>query len=520
MRSGRLKILSLLLLTALFAAACSLNGGKTAETDISSETSVTSSESSEVSVEESSSATDTQILSSLNLLPVKGDDALVNEIESLPDVVAVGRIEEVSGADEYVIVFEFPIDHKDPKAGTFYQIASLKYRDRNAPTLFLCGGYEISYTTSEEKETHLSRAYNCNFIEAEFRCYGRSCIEGFSIEDPESYKVLNNEDASEDFHQMIENLKTVFSGKWIFEGSSKGGEFTCYQAYRHPEDADVFVAEAAMLRCGQNFPGMYKYAYTVAGDDRYGKKEAKEIRDLITSFQVEAIRYRDKIQDHLQDYTAGKKIIVPVEILFDCLVLDQVYYWQYCDQEYIDMVKDILSRKKDGKLTIPENDYCNKIFQAILRGYGPWQYEYFDPESSVLGYFNYQCYREDGNYLYDFSYLRKALAKEDKDLKLNVTEDMEKDIFAMRIPDKVREYNSYSSQSLEDRLSAVDKTSKPLILINGLTDIHSVSEITECQNPNVHIFNIPEAMHIEAEINYMSSEQREEFDSLLRSILD
>ena len=110
------------------------------------------------------------------------------------------------------------------------------------------------------------------------------------------WEYLTCAQASEDFHTMIGSLKNIFSGKWCFEGASKGGEFTTYYLSSHPEDIDLFIAECAMLKLGANSPGSLDYVYTTAGDDRYGKEQAKEYRDLLLRFQVEMIKHRDDLQ--------------------------------------------------------------------------------------------------------------------------------------------------------------------------------------------------------------------------------
>jgi len=48
---------------------------------------------------------------------------------------------------------------------------------------------------------------------------------------------------------------------------------------------------------------------------------------------------------------------------------------------------------------------------------------------------------------------------------------------------------------------------------NGLTDIYHTPEV-------VHIFNIPHGTHEEVTADYLSPEQKEEFDRLVRKILE
>ncbi len=168
--------------------------------------------------------------------------------------------------------------------------------------------------------------------------------------------------------------------------------------------------------------------------------------------------------------------------------------------------------------------YIDKLYEALFMGYGPWQYQIEQDdilrEPDVVYQYNFQNYREDGNYLYDFSYLRKALAEDGSGLTLNITEEMEPDIHQMRLAGEQRNAFTYSPESLELRLNAIETTQKPLILINGLTDLHSIAEITESDNPNVYIFNIPGAAHHETEPNQLSDSQFKEFDKIIQSVLN
>jgi len=55
---------------------------------------------------------------------------------------------------------------------------------------------------------------------------------------------------------------------------------------------------------------------------------------------------------------------------------------------------------------------------------------------------------------------------------------------------------------------------------NGLTDIYHTHEVTKSDNENVHIFNIPHGTHEEVTADYLSPEQKEEFDRLVRKTLE
>ena len=282
-----------MLSAVIFLSSCGRNDTATSETKSDTSSPTTSETTVETSPSETSSVTtegsDPSLITVTEApdgtdFSVSGDmkdahDELAEEFRKLPGVVNVQKRSHYDDS-QYVLFFEMPVDHKDPAKGTFLQRVYVKYRGKDAPNMCTIGGYNLYYGMYDgdfydEAEPLFSEKYGCNLIEPEYRFDGNSRPNGFSSDKADYWEYLTCEQASEDFHEIIESLKTFFSGKWCIEGMSKGGEFTAYQLGRHPEDADLFIAECAMLKIGQNSPGLCDYIYTTAGDDRYGKEKAK-----------------------------------------------------------------------------------------------------------------------------------------------------------------------------------------------------------------------------------------------------
>ena len=464
---------------------------------------------------------------------VPAEDDLAQELLSLPGVVKVGR-KNIGNLkydeNQYLVYYEMPIDHNDPSKGTFTQRMYLNYKGNDAPNVFYIGGYNLYYGINDERETELAAKYNCNFFEPEYRFDGGSMPDGFSPTETDYWEYLNCAQASEDFHSMIEGLKTIFNGKWCIEGISKGGEFTVYQAGKHPEDADLYVAEAAMLKCNNGYPGLYEYMYTKAGDDTYGKDQAKEYRDMVLAFQVELIKNRDVLEERYwkeatEKYGMTFSSTFTKELLFDCTVLDLNYIWQFALEEEFESIKMTMEMKpKDGETdkTKQENFY-SKAISTMTDLYGPWQYavkeRWLAPEEGQIYNYLFQCATEDGYYAYDFSYLRKALEKDGSGASLFVTEDMEKDLYLLRLDEKHQQTFPYNDEACRIRCRAVEETQKPLILVNPTTDVHYVAEIKESSNPNVHIFPVIGGGHGDAEISYLTEKQFQEYDQVVKQAL-
>ena len=466
-------------------------------------------------------------------------DELAEEFRKLPGVVNVQKSTKYDDS-QYVLIYEMPVDHNDSSKGTFQQRVYVKYKGKDAPNMFTIGGYNLYYGMYDgdfydEAEPLFAKKYGCNLIEPEYRFDGSSRPDGFSNDKTDYWEYLNCEQASEDFHEIIESLKTLLSGKWCIEGMSKGGEFTAYQLGRHPEDADLFIAECAMLKIGKNSPGLCDYIYTTAGDDRYGKEVAKEYRDLLLEFQVEMLKHEDEFcEEYWKNATEmyGLKFASSFtkEILYECTVFDLAHIFQYDsedmpDGDLFEEMKEALE-VKDADTDWQKLQFKERSFEVMENLYGPWHYAYDERDVSGssddmnLYAFMFQCYREDGYYAYDFSYLRDALKKSGSDVSLYITEEMEPEVFGYRIADVHKEFFAYNPDVLNTRVGAVENTEKPLIIVNGLSDIYQVTEIKESGNPNVHIFNLPSSFHDEVTIEFLSYEQFKEYDEIVCSALD
>lgn len=540
------------LLAALFFLSSCSKSGADASTEPSSDSSVSSADTSTSSVSDpevtsvssgspsssSDSGSDPETQTSYfdpdgeTLVPADGDVA--EELSKLPGVTHVYKRKAFT-QDQYLLYYEMPIDHNDPGKGTFTQRLYVYYKGKDAPNMFNVGGYNLYYGMYDgdlynEAESVFSQKYNCNFFEPEYRFDGASIPEGFLNTEADNWEYLTSEQASEDFHAMINSLKTIFHRNWCMEGSSKGGVFTTYYLSSHPEDIDLFIAECAMVKMDRNYPGSTDYVYTTAGDDHYGKEQAKKYRDLLLRFQVEMIKHRDILQDEY--WTRATKYYeqefassFTKEILFDCTVLDMRFIFQYDNVDFaggnfFERMEEVLSYADEPS---QKQRFINLSCDLLEDIYGPWHYSFDavagDPDAMNIYAFFFQNYHEDGNLDYDFSYLRKALKKDGNGASLYITEEMEPDVFSYRITDWHKDM-SYSPDALNARLAAIENTEKPLILVNGLSDIYQVAEIKECDNPNVHIFNLPKSFHDEVSLDFLSDEQFKEYDAIVREALE
>ena len=434
--------------------------------------------------------------------------------ERLLGLKNVTRVEELEldydgKSDEeevYLVYWEMPLDHGDPDKGRFEVRMAVRYTGDGNPNVFSCGGYEIDDGVYEwGPSSLLMNDYDINYFESEFRFYGQSRPEGYEASKIEFLEYLTDENAAGDFYEMVTELKTLTSGTWTMAGSSKGGMLTVYQEYIYPDTADLYIAEVAPIDIADGTPGFYEFLNTEIGDLKFGKEQAEEYREMILALQVEAVRYRDRFQEEFWEqgiadgytYTAKQT----KEFLYDMAVAGLgIIFWQYNDDEITEEFREVYD-------AIGTDGFEEKLFDLMLKYSGPSFY-YSNDEFAI------QCCIEDGYNSYDISYLREVLASEGLADRFYITEDMEKDFYTYQVDDEILTGFPYNDDHRKAMLAAIDNGTKPLILINGNSDVWAPYEITETDNPNTYIFNVAEGTHLTSYEDF-DEEMREEFNDIL-----
>jgi hypothetical protein len=135
--------------------------------------------------------------------------------------------------------FTQPIDHDHPEAGTFQQYVALMHRDSAAPLVIYTSGYDAGW---KRFRTEPSTLLDANQISIEYRFYNLSKPENRAAID---WSKLNVHQNAEDEHAIITELESIYTGKRIQTGGSKGGENSMFHEMLHPEDLDGVVAYVA-----------------------------------------------------------------------------------------------------------------------------------------------------------------------------------------------------------------------------------------------------------------------------------
>ncbi|WP_316636295.1 S28 family serine protease [uncultured Flavobacterium sp.] len=277
-------------------------------------------------------------------------------------------IENLEGYSEsYQLILDEPLDHKNPQMGTFKHYVYLSHLDFNKPMVIETHGYNTGNIKSE-----VSKLLNANQIAVEYRFYGKSRPE------PLPWEYLTNDQAIEDYHDIVSKLKQLYLGKWISTGISKGGETALIYKSKYPNDVDVAMPYVAPLINTQEDPRTVNHDRTVG---------VPECRAKITAFQRAVLENREAILKEFTEYAEAKKMTfteVPFNESLEYAVLEFPFsFWQWggkCDaipaitaspKELFDYLNDIVDVR-----TYNDKNYFN---------YLPSYYQHL----SELGYYGF-----------------------------------------------------------------------------------------------------------------------------------
>ncbi|MGV8946170.1 MAG: S28 family serine protease [Lutibacter sp.] len=237
----------------------------------------------------------------------------------------------------FQIVFDEPLDHKNPAAGTFKHYIYLSHIDTKKPTVFITEGYNANPATYE-----LSKILKGNQVQVEYRFYGKSRPDAIQ------WQYLKNDQAIEDYHKLVTKLKRLYTGKWISTGISKGGETALIYKSKYPWDVDVAVPYVAPLINTQEDPRTEQHIKTIGNND---------CRIKISKFQRLVLENRDSVLIEISKFAAGKNMSfteLSFEEALEYAVLEFPFsFWQWggnCDE--------IPTEKATAKMMF---DYINKI---------------------------------------------------------------------------------------------------------------------------------------------------------------
>ncbi len=304
-----------------------------------------------------------------------------SRLRSLTGVVSVEKLNTVDFfSEKYLVIFEQPLDHSLPEAGTFKQRVFVSHKSYNSPVVFVTEGYSAEYASKPNYINELSDLLMANQICVEHRFFGKS------VPDNIDWTYLTTSQAAEDYHKIREAFKQIYKTKCIATGISKGGQTALlYQMY-FPKDVDITVAYVAPVARALEDGRHEIFLKNVA---------TKKERQKVLEYQIEMLKRRDKIFPMFEAFVKNQKLTyyIPLEEVYEFCILEYEFaFWQWVGD-----VTKIPPKKSQ--------DYV--LFQHLLAVSHP---DYFSIEGCKETFpFYYQAARELGYYGYDTESLKKFL---------------------------------------------------------------------------------------------------------------
>lgn len=249
-------------------------------------------------------------------------DDVRDRLEAVPGLTVVGERPTEPGYRLFDLTFTQPADHRHPEAGQFEQRLTVLHRGLDRPTVLHTSGYGLPAEATRAEPTRL---VDGNQVSLEHRFFTPS------RPDPADWGDLDIWQAATDQHRVITALRSVYGGRWLTTGASKGGMTAVYHRRFYPDDVDGTIAYVAPNDVDNDRDRYDEFLAEVGTDPA--------CRAALTAVQREALLRRDELLAKFQAYADAEgltfdRIIGDVDRGFEMVVLDAPFaFWQYRGQD-------------------------------------------------------------------------------------------------------------------------------------------------------------------------------------------
>lgn len=374
----------------------------------------------------------------------------------------------------YEVMFEQPVDHRNPEKGSFFQRLYISHTGVDMPVVLVTEGYSAGYYYTSEPAVLL----RCNQIIAEHRYFGES------VPDSVQWEYLDTWQSASDHHRIVEQFNDFYTGKWISTGISKGGQTAMYHSFYYPGDVDVRIPYVAPLNKSIEDQRIYSFL------DQVGTKAC---RKKIRKFQKYALKHQDELLPAFREFSENKGYTYTLaggyEKAFEYCVLEYAFaFWQW---GYVPC------SEIPGKKALPEEiiAHMNKV----------GGFDYF-ADKFVIEYqpFFYQSYTEMGYYGYELEAFRPYI------------KHLDQARFEFALPaDAEVTFNDSIQLALD---AYIRNEAENFIFIYGEYDTWSATAVELNGNTNSRIFFKEKGSH-RTRIRNMPQEQQDEIFGVLTGFL-
>ena len=301
------------------------------------------------------------------------ESELLRKIRTLPGVVEVqtARFDNKVFGEAYEVMFEQPLDHLKPDGAKFRQRFFLSHAGSDKPVILVTEGYGAYGSRAGE----LTRLLGANQINVEHRFFGRS------VPAPLTWADLTVRNSADDLHALVHALKTLYPGKWVSTGASKGGQTALFYKCFYPDDMDATVPYSAPINIAQEDPRLYRFLET-AGDEA--------TRACVKDYQKALFRREDELLPLVSKWAEARKWTIGLGLAeaYEYGILEYPFaFWQY------------------GTLKASDIPAADAPAAALFDHYQKINtfYFYTDQGQKAFEPFMYQAFTEIGYYNYDIS---------------------------------------------------------------------------------------------------------------------
>lgn len=403
---------------------------------------------------------------------------LEQKISAISAIKEIRPLETSEFSEKYVTYFTQPLDHRHPEKGSFRQRVIVSHAGFDRPTVIVTEGYGAAYALRPQYREELSKLLNANMIFVEYRYFLESTPE------PKDWQYLTAENSADDLHAITTAFKSIYPGKWIATGISKGGQTTLLYRTFYPDDVDISVPYVAPLcygvEDGRHEPFLHKVS-------------TPENRKKIEDFQLEALKRKATLLPRFEKYCTEKNYSfrAPIEEIYDYSVLEYSFaLWQW-------------GTPISSIPAITASD--DEIFSHLLAISEPG---YFTADSPNASFF-VQAARELGYYGYDVQPFKQYLSIQSSEGYLH----------RLMLPEELKDmpFDKTLSKTITKFLKKQDPK---MIFIYGQNDPWTAAGVTWLKNKkNIHVFIQPNGSHL-ARINTLPEGEKKEVIELIKKWLD
>lgn len=244
---------------------------------------------------------------------------ILDRLREIPGVTVEETPITIVDYRNFVIDFDQPADHQAADSTPhFAQRILLQHRDEAAPMVLGTSGYFVNPANPRIREPAQLLEANQLWVEQRFFYPSRP--------EPADWSLLTIEQAANDHHRIVEAFRTIYAGKWISAGASKGGMTSVYHRRFFPDDVDGTIAYVAPHSFGTSDP---RYLDFVANSGE------PDCRTKLKDFQREVLLRRAAMIDTMGSIASAHGDTFDVlgeDKALESAVIEFVFtFWQYFD---------------------------------------------------------------------------------------------------------------------------------------------------------------------------------------------